>query len=142
MYADVAQLCDGEEGFWTQLSNTLKISNLQKLFSLSQPAKQPNRPRRGHVLLDACTNGQVNKTNDKTNMKELPTFKYNPNAERLGILKKEKTTCPVCGQDRNYVYQGPFYCIDEVEGICPWCIKDGSAAKKYDGEFQDAAPLK
>ena len=91
------------------------------------------------TVLTACTNGQVNQTNDKTDMTELPTFKYNPNMERLGIIKKEKTTCPVCGQDKNYVYEGPFYSVEEVEGICPWCIKDGSAAKKYDGEFQDAA---
>lgn len=26
-----------------------------------------------------------------------------------------------------------------MEDICPWCIADGSAAKKYDGEFQDSA---
>lgn len=91
------------------------------------------------TLLTACTNGQGRQINDKTEMIELPTFKYNPNAESLEIIKKEKTTCPVCGQDRDYVYEGPFYSVDEVEGICPWCIKDGSAAKKYDGEFQDAA---
>src|SRR5690606_27521993 len=49
------------------------------------------------------------------------------------------TTCPTCGQGRNYVYEGPFYSIEDVQGLCPWCIKDGSAAKKYDGAFQDAA---
>ena len=90
------------------------------------------------TLLTACTNEQTNRKNDNNNMTELPTFKYNPNAERLGIIKKEETSCPVCEQKQNYVYQGPFYCIDEVDGICPWCIKDGSAAKKYEGEFQDS----
>lgn len=72
-------------------------------------------------------------------MADLPEFKYNPNAVKLGIIKKEKTTCPVCEQARDYVYQGPFYSVEDVEGICPWCIKDGSAANKYNGEFQDAA---
>lgn len=91
------------------------------------------------IPLQACINNQGNRKNNITGMSELPTFKYNPNAERLGIISKENTTCPVCGQDRDYLYQGPFYCIDDVEGICPWCIEDGSAAKKYDGEFQDAA---
>lgn len=71
-------------------------------------------------------------------MTDIPNFKYNPNALRLGIIKKEKTNCPVCGQTRDFVYAGPFYAVDEVEGICPWCIKDGLAAKKYDGEFQDS----
>ena len=72
-------------------------------------------------------------------MAELPRFKYNPNAEKLGIIKKEKTNCPVCRQDRDYVYNGPFYSIDKVEGLCPWCIKNGLAAQKYNGHFQDAA---
>lgn len=72
-------------------------------------------------------------------MADVPEFKYNPNAVVLGIIKKEKTTCPVCRQDRDYVYQGPFYSVEDVKGICPWCIKDGSAANKFDGEFQDAA---
>jgi uncharacterized protein CbrC (UPF0167 family) len=69
----------------------------------------------------------------------LPEFKYNPNAEKVGIIKREKTICPVCKTERDAVYVGPFYSVEEVEGICPWCIKDGSAAQKYNGEFQDAA---
>lgn len=47
------------------------------------------------------------------------------------------THCPVCEQNREYCYKGSIYCIDEVEGICPWCIQSGEAAKKYDGIFQD-----
>jgi len=86
------------------------------------------------TVLTACTNRQVNQTNENLDMIGYPIFKYNPNAEGLGIIKKEKATCPVCGHDRDYVYTGPFYSVDEIEGICPWCIKDGSAAQKYDGE--------
>jgi uncharacterized protein CbrC (UPF0167 family) len=89
-------------------------------------------------LLTPFSYGQEQK-NDKNLMTQLPEFKYNSNAERLGIIKKEKTDCPVCGLERNYVYDGPFYSVNQIEGICPWCIKDGSAAKKYDGEFQDVA---
>ncbi|MGE6629738.1 CbrC family protein [Bacillus sp. NPDC077027] len=69
----------------------------------------------------------------------LPVFKYNPDPIALNVLKKEKTNCPVCQQEREYTYHGPFYSIEDVEGLCPWCIADGSAAKKYNGEFQDAA---
>jgi uncharacterized protein len=89
------------------------------------------------TLIFACTNAQD--VNDKNEMNSLPEFKYNPHAEKLGIIKKESTVCPVCEREREYVYAGPFYSEDEVEGICPWCIKDGSAANKYVGEFQDAA---
>ncbi|MFE5472035.1 CbrC family protein [Bacillus safensis] len=69
----------------------------------------------------------------------LPTFKYNPDPVSLNVIKKEHTTCPVCEKERDYVYHGPFYAVENVDGICPWCIKDGSAAKKYDGTFQDDA---
>ncbi|MBC7875112.1 MAG: CbrC family protein [Ferruginibacter sp.] len=72
-------------------------------------------------------------------MKGLPFFRYNPNAYKLGIIKKEETDCPSCGQRKEYVYDGPFFSTAEIEGICPWCISDGSASKKFDGEFQDIA---
>jgi uncharacterized protein len=67
----------------------------------------------------------------------LPKFKYNPNPLSLGIIKKEVTNCPVCKLEREYKYDGPFYTELEVEGICPWCISDGSAARLFNGEFQD-----
>ncbi len=38
-------------------------------------------------------------------------------------------------------YSGPFYCVDEVEHLCPWCIADGSAAEKFAGSFQDDASI-
>lgn len=69
----------------------------------------------------------------------FPEFKYNPDPIRARVIERNKTICPVCGQEREYVYVGPFYSVDEIEGICPWCIHDGSAARKYDGEFQDAS---
>jgi uncharacterized protein CbrC (UPF0167 family) len=70
---------------------------------------------------------------------DLPYFKYHPNPVATGAIKAESTLCPVCGERRSHVYDGPFYTTESVSGICPWCIHDGSAAKKYDGEFQDAA---
>lgn len=70
--------------------------------------------------------------------KFLPEFKYNPNALKLEIIVKRQAECPVCSNKREYAYEGPFYSVEEVEDICPWCIKDGSAAAKYEGDFQDA----
>jgi uncharacterized protein CbrC (UPF0167 family) len=69
----------------------------------------------------------------------LPSFKYHPDPLATGAIRAAQTTCPVCGQTRPYVYTGPFYAIADVEGFCPWCIKDGSAATRYDGVFQDPA---
>jgi hypothetical protein len=47
--------------------------------------------------------------------------------------------CPVRQRRRGYAYIGPFDTEEEIEGICPWCIKDGSAARAFRGEFQDSA---
>ena len=68
----------------------------------------------------------------------LPTFKYNPDPIKLGVIIEEETICPVCKKERDFVYVGPFYSVEEVEGICPWCIADGSAAQKFEGDFQDS----
>lgn len=72
---------------------------------------------------------------------ELPRFKYNPDPINAKVIKKNKTHCPVCDKEKEYVFVGPFYSVEEIEGICPWCIHDGSASKKYDGDFFDAASL-
>lgn len=70
---------------------------------------------------------------------EFPEFKYHPNPISTGVIEESKGICPVCRKKRGYSYNGPFYSIESVSEICPWCIADGSAAKKYNGEFQDAA---
>ena len=66
---------------------------------------------------------------------DLPHFKYHPNAYKLDVFKQSKKVCQCCGQARGLVYEGSVYCIADVEALCPWCIKDGSAAKKIDAEF-------
>lgn len=68
---------------------------------------------------------------------QLPQFKYHPNAYQLDIFSQEKGVCSVCENSREIKYTGPFYSEDEPEYICPWCIYDGSAALKYEGQFND-----
>ena len=36
---------------------------------------------------------------------------------------------------KKYIYTGPFYAEDEIEILCPDCIKSGKASKKFDGVF-------
>ena len=67
----------------------------------------------------------------------LPHFKYHPDPIGNGVIKQESTACPVCGKHREFVYVGPFYAPVDVEGICPWCIADGTAARMFGGEFMD-----
>jgi len=68
---------------------------------------------------------------------ELPKFKYSPNAYELDLFDKVEGTCSVCEEKRNLKYNSSFYSVDQPDYICPWCIANGKAAEKYDGEFND-----
>ena len=67
---------------------------------------------------------------------DLPHFIYSPKAYQLGIFIKSDKVCQCCGQVRGMIYECNFYCTADIEALCPWCIHDGSAAKKFDGQFQ------
>ena len=68
----------------------------------------------------------------------LPKFKYHPNPIETGaFLTGEPHKCDCCGNDTNTWYESPFYSEKEVSCICPECISNGCAAKKFNGEFQD-----
>src|SRR5262249_38938342 len=50
--------------------------------------------------------------------------------------------CVCCEQDREYVYTGPVYAeADLNDKLCPWCIENGLAHKKYGAEFTDRASI-
>jgi uncharacterized protein CbrC (UPF0167 family) len=68
-------------------------------------------------------------------METPPTFFYNPNAYALGIIEQQAITCECCGKARAFRYAGNLYAEADVEQLCPWCIAEGSAAKKYEGSF-------
>jgi uncharacterized protein len=67
----------------------------------------------------------------------LPTFKYHADPVRSEVVVASSGTCICCGQARGYLYVGPAFTTHrEVrDNICPWCIADGSAARKYDAYF-------
>lgn len=70
----------------------------------------------------------------------LPHFRYHPDPLATEAFQElgEPVRCPCCGEETSVVYRGPFYTIDEVNGLCPDCIASGAAAEKFDGEFQDS----
>lgn len=72
---------------------------------------------------------------------DLPKFKYHPNPIKTGAIEKTEEECECCEKLRGYRAVSTIYAIEEVETICPWCIADGSAASKFDGEFSDSHPL-
>lgn len=66
-------------------------------------------------------------------------FKYHPDPLATGAFSNDKTViCDCCGKETNIYYTNPFYSVKEVNNLCPECIANGAAAKKFDGEFQDS----
>lgn len=72
----------------------------------------------------------------------LPVFKYHPNPLATGSVVESNTMCICCGESRGYIYTSSVYAAKELHHkICPWCIADGSAAKKFSATFVDSHPL-
>ena len=71
---------------------------------------------------------------------DIPFFKYHPDPFATETFRRldAPAVCPCCGEETSVVYEGPFYCVEEVHGLCPGCIASGAAAEKYDGDFQDS----
>ncbi|MDJ1485205.1 CbrC family protein [Cytophagaceae bacterium YF14B1] len=68
---------------------------------------------------------------------KLPVFKYSPNVYELGVFDSIDGVCSICNEQRDLKYTGSFYSIHKPDYICPFCIADGKAAEKYNGEFND-----
>lgn len=54
----------------------------------------------------------------------------------MGSIIKDNIKCSVCNKKGNYLYNGPIHGLysDKKIKICPWCLADGSASKKYVSE--------
>lgn len=72
---------------------------------------------------------------------KLPHFKYHPDPIASDVIEHSDKACQCCGQVRGYIYTSSFYTAQDIDDICPWCIADGSAAKKFNGCFSDDYPL-
>ena len=70
----------------------------------------------------------------------LPSFRYHPDPITSGSIVPSEDGCRCCGKPRGFLYTGPVYADDEiVDEICPWCIADGSAHRRFDATFVDPA---
>jgi uncharacterized protein CbrC (UPF0167 family) len=68
----------------------------------------------------------------------FPEFPYHPDPRTTGFVEPSDARCVVCAEVRGFIYTGPAYSRHELTNcLCPWCISDGSAAKKYDAHFTD-----
>ena len=70
----------------------------------------------------------------------LPTFKYHPDPIASGSIIPSSSKCVACEVSRGWIYVGPTYCETDLdERLCPWCIADGTAHRKFGVEFVDPA---
>src|SRR5262245_24485003 len=69
----------------------------------------------------------------------LPSFRYHPDPLGSGSIIASDHACLCCGRARGYVYRGPVYAETALDDrLCPWCIADGSAHRRFDAVFTDA----
>jgi uncharacterized protein CbrC (UPF0167 family) len=68
-----------------------------------------------------------------------PNFRYHPDPVATGSLAPSEAPCLSCGESRGLIYTGPVYAEEDLsDGLCPWCIADGSAHAKFDATFVDS----
>lgn len=69
----------------------------------------------------------------------LPAFRYHPDPIASGSVVASAGACRCCAQPRGFLYVGPTYSEAAlIDALCPWCIADGSAARRYDATFVDS----
>ena|ERR1035438_9773954 len=68
----------------------------------------------------------------------LPRFTYHPDPLATGSFVLSSTECLACAKSRGWIYVGPTYCEAELDDhLCPSCIADGTAHRKFGVEFVD-----
>ena len=68
----------------------------------------------------------------------LPEFRYHPDPRATGVIVASEARCVACSRTRGFIYTGPVYAEQEfIDAFCPWCIADGTAARRFDAEFTD-----
>ena len=106
-----------------------KLANLQEL---------SNYRGNDFALPRPLTVAEMNARRER--LKDLPRFKYHPDPLSTGSFEEgEEKICPCCGNKSKVYYSSFPYCTEDVEYICPTCISNGEAAKKFDAIFVNNA---
>lgn len=73
---------------------------------------------------------------------DLPSFPYHPDPVLSGSVRPGPETCRCCQRARGAIYTGPAYGTVNIEdAVCPWCIADGAAHRRFGVEFTDSEML-
>ena len=70
----------------------------------------------------------------------LPKFCYHPEPLKTGAFKDDMSViCECCGKNTEIYYNNGVYSEQDVTYLCPACIANGEAAKKFDATFVQGA---
>lgn len=73
---------------------------------------------------------------------DLPSFRYHADPVRSGSVIASEKKCVCCNEARGYIYTASVYSRKELgESLCPWCIADGSAHKKFKARLYDTEAM-
>ena len=126
--------------------------NVRALYTFKEELEQSEDQQAKEVLVDVydlldfkkdayellC---QIGNRSDKKTLKRLglPAFRYHPNPLETGAFEEsaDGVVCDCCGKTTHIFYTAPFYAVEDIAYLCPECIANGEAARKYDGSFQD-----
>lgn len=71
---------------------------------------------------------------------KFPEFKYHPDPLKTKSVVKSEDICECCLKRTGYKYEGSIYGRSRVENLCPWCIGNGEAHRKFEAKFSSIMP--
>jgi uncharacterized protein CbrC (UPF0167 family) len=75
---------------------------------------------------------------------DLPVFRYHPDPLATGSIRADDRPCLGCSRARGYIYFGAVFTEKNFildEHLCPWCIADGTAARRFGASFNDTGAV-
>ena len=70
----------------------------------------------------------------------LPSFRLYADPVGEGRVRRSDATRAACGRARGWVSDAILYTSGRSKGVmCPWCIADGTAVRKWGGTFNEVA---
>jgi len=136
-----------DANFWRMLCNvkTYTMDYPEAIVALEKAIALENKQKDKTQLLELLEHKDVQKpkpkakkTQSEVAKRALPFFKYHPEPTLTGAFKTDTiVTCDCCKKPTDVYYSGPFYAVEDIDALCPWCIADGKASNKFEGSFQD-----
>lgn len=69
-----------------------------------------------------------------------PSFRLYADPVGEGRFVRSEAACDACGQARGWGSNAILHTSDRSKGaMCPWCIVEGTAVRKWGGTFNDVA---